>query len=374
MTINATAATLLAMYVAAPNAAAPTRRSSPAPSRTTSSRSTSRAAPTSTPVAPAMRSPPTSSPGPASNVPRVEHHLHLRLPHARSRLDRRAGVAFTLANGRAYVDAALDAGLDIDSFAPRLSFFFNAHSNLLRRGRQVSRRPPHLGPLDARALTTPPIPRSWMLRFHTQTAGSTLTAQQPENNIVRTTSRRSPPSSAARKACTPTASTKPSPCPPSRPRASPCAPSRSSPTRRQARSGNLAGRAPCSRRHRPNGRKSDAENSRSRGSQRHRRRNFRRHAQGLWGVQGSGRDLGANMFTYLAKLKRLGCGIAGAVILTTGLCLSRAAIGFSYRNWFGGLVFGPIAVVLGAVALFGSIFNWRKIWDTQPDQPQRNRR
>jgi methylmalonyl-CoA mutase, N-terminal domain len=95
-------------------------------------------------------------------------------------------LAFTLANGRAYVDAALAAGLAIDSFAPRLSFFFNAHSNLFeevakfRAARRIWAR-------LMREQYQAANPRSWMLRFHTQTAGSTLTAQQPENNIVRTT-------------------------------------------------------------------------------------------------------------------------------------------------------------------------------------------
>ncbi len=95
-------------------------------------------------------------------------------------------LAFTLANGRAYVDAALGAGLTIDSFAPRLSFFFNAHSNLFeevakfRAARRIWAR-------WMRDEFGAKNPKSWMLRFHTQTAGSTLTAQQPENNIVRTT-------------------------------------------------------------------------------------------------------------------------------------------------------------------------------------------
>ena len=95
-------------------------------------------------------------------------------------------VAFTLANGTTYVQAAMDAGMDVDAFAPRLSFFFNAHNNLLeevakfRAARRMWARimREHFGAKN---------PRSWMLRFHTQTAGSTLTAQQPENNIVRTT-------------------------------------------------------------------------------------------------------------------------------------------------------------------------------------------
>jgi methylmalonyl-CoA mutase N-terminal domain/subunit len=94
-------------------------------------------------------------------------------------------VAFTLANGMAYVQAALDAALDVDLFGPRLSFFFNAHSNFLEEVAKfrVARR---MWAYIMRDRFHARNPRSWMLRFHTQTAGSTLTAQQPENNIVRT--------------------------------------------------------------------------------------------------------------------------------------------------------------------------------------------
>jgi methylmalonyl-CoA mutase N-terminal domain/subunit len=95
-------------------------------------------------------------------------------------------VAFTLADGMTYVQAAIDAGLDVDAFAPRLSFFFNAHNNLLEevaKFRAARRMWAHI----MREHFGAKNPRSWMLRFHTQTAGSTLTAQQPENNIVRTT-------------------------------------------------------------------------------------------------------------------------------------------------------------------------------------------
>jgi len=95
-------------------------------------------------------------------------------------------VAFTLANATTYVQAAIDAGLEVDAFAPRLSFFFNAHNNLLEevaKFRAARRMWARLMREHFRATN----PRSWMLRFHTQTAGSTLTAQQPENNIVRTT-------------------------------------------------------------------------------------------------------------------------------------------------------------------------------------------
>jgi methylmalonyl-CoA mutase N-terminal domain/subunit len=95
-------------------------------------------------------------------------------------------IAFTLANGVAYVEAALAAGLQLDDFAPRLSFFFNAHNNLFeevakyRAARRLwaSIMRERFGATDAKSMT---------LRFHTQTGGSTLTAQQPENNIVRTT-------------------------------------------------------------------------------------------------------------------------------------------------------------------------------------------
>jgi methylmalonyl-CoA mutase N-terminal domain/subunit len=93
-------------------------------------------------------------------------------------------VAFTLANGIAYVRAALDAGLEIDNFAPRLAFFFNGHNNVFqeiakfraarRMWAEIMRE--RFGARDE---------RSWRLRFHTQTGGVTLTAQQPENNIVR---------------------------------------------------------------------------------------------------------------------------------------------------------------------------------------------
>ena len=94
-------------------------------------------------------------------------------------------VAFTLGNGIAYAQAAINAGLDIDKFAPRLSFFFNAHSNFLEevaKFRAARRMWARIMKEKFKAQN----PRSWMLRFHTQTAGSTLTAQQPENNIVRT--------------------------------------------------------------------------------------------------------------------------------------------------------------------------------------------
>src|SRR3974390_954660 len=94
-------------------------------------------------------------------------------------------VAFTLGNGMAYVQAAIDKGLDVDKFAPRLSFFFNAHSNFLEEVAKF-RAARRMWARIMREHFKAKNPRSWMLRFHTQTAGSTLTAQQPENNIVRT--------------------------------------------------------------------------------------------------------------------------------------------------------------------------------------------
>ena len=94
-------------------------------------------------------------------------------------------VAFTLANGMTYVQAAIDSGLDVDKFAPRLSFFFNAHSNFLEEVAKF-RAARRMWARIMRDHFKAKNPKSQMLRFHTQTAGSTLTAQQPENNIVRT--------------------------------------------------------------------------------------------------------------------------------------------------------------------------------------------
>jgi len=95
-------------------------------------------------------------------------------------------VAFTLANAIAYVQAALNAGLAVDDFAPRLSFFFNAHNNLLEEVAKF-RAARRLWARIMRERFEAQNPKSWMLRFHTQTAGSMLTAQQPENNVVRVT-------------------------------------------------------------------------------------------------------------------------------------------------------------------------------------------
>ncbi len=95
-------------------------------------------------------------------------------------------VAFTLANGMAYVEAALKAGLNVDDFAGQLSFFFNAHNNLLEEVAKF-RAARRMWAKIMRERFKAQKPSSWQLRFHTQTAGSTLTAQQPENNVVRVT-------------------------------------------------------------------------------------------------------------------------------------------------------------------------------------------
>jgi methylmalonyl-CoA mutase N-terminal domain/subunit len=95
-------------------------------------------------------------------------------------------VAFTLANAIAYVEAALARGLAVDDFAPRLSFFLNAHNDLLEEVAKF-RAARRLWARIMRERFKAQDPRSWMFRFHTQTAGSTLTAQQPDVNIVRVT-------------------------------------------------------------------------------------------------------------------------------------------------------------------------------------------
>jgi methylmalonyl-CoA mutase N-terminal domain/subunit len=93
-------------------------------------------------------------------------------------------VAFTLANGLQYVQAAVERGLDVDAFAPRISFFFNAHNDFLEEVAKF-RAARKLWAQLMRERYAPKDPKSLALRFHAQTAGSTLTAQQPENNVVR---------------------------------------------------------------------------------------------------------------------------------------------------------------------------------------------
>jgi methylmalonyl-CoA mutase N-terminal domain/subunit len=114
----------------------------------------------------------------------VELDFNQRLSHPGSGIDSRQEVAFTLAHATAYVQSAIDAGLDVNAFGQRISFFFNAHNNFLeeiakfRAARRLwaKRMAGRFGATN---------PRAQQLRFHTQTAGSTLTAQQADNNIVR---------------------------------------------------------------------------------------------------------------------------------------------------------------------------------------------
>ena len=95
-------------------------------------------------------------------------------------------IAFTLADGIAYVQAAIDVGLDVDAFAGRLSFFFDSYNNLFNEVAKF-RAARRLWAKIMKERFGAKEPRSWMLRFHTQTAGCSLTAQQPYNNIIRTT-------------------------------------------------------------------------------------------------------------------------------------------------------------------------------------------
>jgi methylmalonyl-CoA mutase N-terminal domain/subunit len=186
MTINATASTLLAMYMAAARrSGADTRKLSGTVQNDILKEYIARGT-YIYPVAPAIRLTTDLIAWAGEHLPEWNtisiSGYHMREAGSTAAQE----LAFTLANGRAYVDAALAAGLAIDSFAPRLSFFFNAHSNLFeevakfRAARRIWAR-------WMREIYCAQNPRSWMLRFHAQTAGSTLTAQQPENNIVRTT-------------------------------------------------------------------------------------------------------------------------------------------------------------------------------------------
>jgi len=95
-------------------------------------------------------------------------------------------LAFTLANGRAYVRAAVDAGLDVDVVAPRVSFFWNAHNNFFEEIAKF-RASRAIWADIVRHEFNAKSPKSWLMRFHTQTGGSTLTAQEPDNNVVRVT-------------------------------------------------------------------------------------------------------------------------------------------------------------------------------------------
>ena len=162
--------------------------------------------------------------------PALEHDLDLRLPHGRGRGDARAGDRVHPRQRHRVRPGGAAAGLDVDDFAPRLSFFFVARTTLLEEVAKfrAARR------IWARVMRDEfgaKNPKSLMLRFHTQTAGVQLTAQQPEVNLVRVACRRSPRCSAAPSRCTPTPTTRRSRCRPRRRPGWRCAPSRCSPTR-----------------------------------------------------------------------------------------------------------------------------------------------
>ncbi len=138
-------------------------------------------------------------------------------------------LAFTLADGIGYLQLGVDAGIPIDEFAPRLSFFWDVHNDFFeevakfRAGRRMWAK-------IVRERFGATNPRSWILRTHAQTAGVSLMAQQPLNNVVRTTLQALPRCSVAPSRCTPTATTRPTPC---RPRTRPS--SRSAPSRSSSR-------------------------------------------------------------------------------------------------------------------------------------------
>ena len=165
----------------------------------------------------------------------LQRDLDLGLPHPRGRLERGPGDRVHARERIAYVEAAVAAGLAVDDLAPRLSFFFNAHNDVFVEVAKF-RAARRLWALTMRDRFGARDERSQMLRFHAQTGGSTLTAQQPLNNVVRVALQAFSATPAARSRCTRTASTRRSRCPPRPRRRSRCAPSRSSrPSRGRAR-------------------------------------------------------------------------------------------------------------------------------------------
>ncbi len=139
-------------------------------------------------------------------------------------------LAFTLRDGIEYVENCLRRGLAIDDFAPRLSFFFNAHNDFFEEIAKY-RAARRIWQSVMRERFGAKSPRSWALRFHSQTAGCSLTAQQPYNNVIRTAIQALAAVMGAPNRCTPTRSTKPGRCPLNPRPPSPCAPSKSSPTK-----------------------------------------------------------------------------------------------------------------------------------------------
>ena len=185
MTINATASTLLCLYIAVAKKQASQPTNFKAQSKTTSL-GVHRARDIIYPPAPSLRLVTDTFAFCAEHVPNWNtisiSGYHIREAGSTAVQE----VAFTLADGAAYVEAAIAAGLKVDDFAPRLSFFFNAHNNLLEEVSKF-RAARRLWARLMRERFNARDPRSMMLRFHTQTAGSSLQAQQPEVNVVRTT-------------------------------------------------------------------------------------------------------------------------------------------------------------------------------------------
>ena len=185
MTINATASILLALYVAVARRTGAHVSKLSGTSKTTSSRSTLRAAPIFIPSATPCASSPTSSPGPARTFPSGTPSPSPATTCAKpDRPPRRKSPSPSPTASPTSRPPSTRASTST-RFAPRLSFFFNAHNNFLEEVAKF-RAARRIWAGIMRDRFGAKNPRSWMLRFHTQTAGSTLTAQQPENNIVRT--------------------------------------------------------------------------------------------------------------------------------------------------------------------------------------------
>ena len=186
MTINATAPILLLLYQLVAEERGVSPDSSRGRSKTTSSRSTSPEGPTSIHLGTPCASSPIYSPTAPGVMPEWNtisiSGYHIREAGSTAVQE----VALTLANALAYVEAAITAGLDVDVFAPRLSFFWNGHNQFFEEVAKY-RAARRLWARLMRDRVGATDPKAWAMRFHTQTAGSTLTAQQPYNNVVRTT-------------------------------------------------------------------------------------------------------------------------------------------------------------------------------------------
>ncbi len=186
MTINATAAVLLCMYIAVAERQGVPRRQLAGTIQNDILKEYVARGTYIFPPAPSMRLVTDTFAFCAAELPRWNSisvsGYHIREAGATAVQE----VAFTLGNAIAYVEAAIRAGLEVDAFAPQVAFFFNAHNHLLEEVAKF-RAARRLWARIMRERFGAKDPRSWMLRFHAQTAGSTLTAQQPENNVVRVT-------------------------------------------------------------------------------------------------------------------------------------------------------------------------------------------